>query len=149
MRISHEAIYRAPYIQGRGALKRELSTCLRSGRALRLPRGRARNRGKSFLTDAPMISDRPAGISDGAADRAVPGHREGDLIPGPRSSAIGTLVERATRFTMLLHLPRMKGHGTGKPVKNGPAFAGRAVPKRSAMPSQRRSAACLPACVAR
>ena len=120
MRISHEAIYQALYIQGRGALKRELSACLRSGRALRLPRERARNRGKSFLTDALMISDRPAEISD----RAVPGHWEGDLILGLGSSAIGTLVERTTRFTMLLHLPRMKGHGTDKTVKNGPAFAG-------------------------
>jgi IS30 family transposase len=120
MRISHEAIYQALYIQGRGALRRELSACLRSGRALRLPRERARNRGKSFLTDALMISDRPAEISD----RAVPGHWEGDLILGLGSSAIGTLVERTTRFTMLLHLPRMKGHRTGKPIKNGPAFAG-------------------------
>lgn len=120
MRISHEAIYQALYIQGRGALKRELSACLRSGRALRLPRERARNRGKSFLTDALMISDRPAEISD----RAAPGHWEGDLILGMGSSAIGTLVERTTRFTMLLHLPRMKGHGTGNPVKNGPALAG-------------------------
>jgi len=120
MRISHEAIYQALYIQGRGALRRELSACLRSGRALRLPRERGRNRGKSFLTDALMISDRPAEISD----RAVPGHWEGDLILGLGSSAIGTLVERTTRFTMLLHLPRMKGHGTGKPVKNGPDLAG-------------------------
>lgn len=120
MRISHEAIYQALYIQGRGALKRELSACLRSGRALRLPRERARKRSKSFLTNALMISDRPAEISD----RAVPGHWEGDLILGLGSSAIGTLVERTTRFTMLLHLPRMKEHGTGKPVKNGPALAG-------------------------
>ena len=120
MRISHEAIYQALYVQGRGALKRELSACLRSGRVLRLPRERGRSRGKSFLTDALTISDRPAEISD----RAVPGHWEGDLILGLGSSAIGTLVERTTRFTMLLHLPRMKGHGTGKPVKNGPALAG-------------------------
>jgi len=120
MRISHEAIYQALYIQGRGALKRELSACLRSGRALRLPRERARKRSKSFLTNALMISDRPAEISD----RAVPGHWEGDLILGLGSSAIGTLVERTTRFTMLLHLPRMKEHGTGKPIKNGPALAG-------------------------
>ena len=120
MRISHEAIYQALYIQGRGALKRELSACLRSGRALRVPRERARNRGKSFLADALMISDRPAEIDD----RAVPGHWEGDLILGLGSSAIGTLVERTTRFTMLLHLPRMEGHGTEKSIKNGPALAG-------------------------
>jgi IS30 family transposase len=88
MRISHEAIYQALYIQGRGALKRELSACLRSGRALRLPRERARNRGKSFIADALMISDRPAEIGD----RVVPGHWEGDLILGLGSSAIGTLV---------------------------------------------------------
>lgn len=120
MRISHEAIYQALYIQGRGALRRELSACLRSGRALRLPRERARNRGKAFIADALMISDRPAEIDD----RAVPGHWEGDLILGLGSSAIGTLVERTTRFTMLLHLPRMEGHGTIKSVKNGPALAG-------------------------
>ncbi len=120
MRISHEAIYQALYIQGRGALKRELSACLRSGRALRVPRERARNRGKAFIAGALMISDRPAEIGD----RAVPGHWEGDLILGLGSSAIGTLVERTTRFTMLLHLPRMEGHGTGISVKNGPALAG-------------------------
>ncbi len=119
MRISHEAIYQAPYIQGRGALKRELSACLRSGRALRLPRERARNRGKSFIADALMISDRPADIGD----RAVPGHWEGDLILGLGSLAIGTLVERTTRFTMLLHLARMKGHGKARSIKNGPALA--------------------------
>lgn len=120
MRISHEAIYQALYIQGRGALKRDLSACLRSGRALRLPRERARNRGKSFISEALMISDRPAEIED----RAVPGHWEGDLILGLGSSAIGTLVERTTRFTMLLHLPRMEGHGKGKMIKNGPTLAG-------------------------
>ena len=120
MRISHEAIYQALYIQGPGALRRELSACLRSGRALRLPRERARNRGKAFLADALMISDRPADIED----RAIPGHWEGDLILGLGSSAIGTLVERKTRFTMLLHLPRMEGHGKGKTVRIGPALAG-------------------------
>ena len=120
MRISHEAIYQALYVQGRGGLKRELSACLRSGRALRLPRERARNRGKSFLGDALMIRDRPAEVGD----RAVPGHWEGDLILGLGSSAIGTLVERTTRFTMLLHLPRMEGHGKAKSIKNGPALAG-------------------------
>ena len=119
MRISHEAIYQALYIQGRGALRRELSACLRSGRALRSPRERARKRGKSFLGDALMISDRPAEIGDSA----VPGHWEGDLILGLGSSAIGTLVERTTRFTMLLHLPRMERHGLEKPVKNCPALS--------------------------
>lgn len=96
MRISHEAIYQALYIQGRGALRRELTACLRWGRALRLPRERARNRRKSFLAAAIMISERPAEIED----RAVPGHWEGDLILGLGSYAIGTLVERTTRFTI-------------------------------------------------
>ena len=100
MRISHEAIYQALYVQSRGALKRELVACLRTGRALRVPRARAQ-RGKSFVTDEVMISERPAE----AEDRAVPGHWEGDLILGTGHSAIGTLVERSSRFTMLLHLP--------------------------------------------
>jgi IS30 family transposase len=107
MRVSHEAIYQAMFIQGRGALRRELTACLRTGRALRTPRARTRGRGKSFISPDLMISKRPAE----AADRAVPGHWEGDLILGLGSSAIGTLVERATRFTLLLHLPRMAGHG--------------------------------------
>ena len=120
MRVSHEAIYQSLYVQGRGALKRELTACLRTGRALRMPRARTRGRGKSFVTPEVMISERPAE----AADRAVPGHWEGDLMLGLGSSAIGTLVERTTRFTMLLHLPRMPGHGDGPRLKNGPALAG-------------------------
>jgi IS30 family transposase len=120
MRISHEAIYQALYVQGRGALRRELTACLRTGRALRVPRARSRGRGKSHVTPEILISQRPAE----AADRAVPGHWEGDLILGLGSSAIGTLVERTTRFTLLLHLPRMPGHGEGDRVKNGPALAG-------------------------
>lgn len=120
MRISHEAIYQALYVQGRGALKRELVACLRTGRALRVPRARARGRGKKFVTAEVMISERPAD----ADDRAVAGHWEGDLILGLESSAIGTLVERTTRFTMLLHLPRMEGHGTQPRAKNGPALTG-------------------------
>jgi IS30 family transposase len=120
MRVSHEAIYQALYVQGRGALRRDLVACLRTGRALRVPRARTRGRGKKFVTPEIMISERPAE----AADRAVPGHREGDLILGLDSSAIGTLVERTTRFTMLLHLPRMDEHGSTPRVKNGPAPAG-------------------------
>jgi len=119
MRISHEAIYQALYVQSRGALRRELVACLRTGRALRVPRARTRGRGRKFVGPEVMISQRPAE----AEDRAVPAHWEGDLILGLHSSAIGTLVERSTRFTMLLHLPRMPGHGTGT-VKNGPALAG-------------------------
>ena len=120
MRISHEAIYQALYVQGRGALKRELVACLRTGRALRVPRARTQGRGKRFVTPEVMISERPAE----AEDRAVPGHWEGDLILGLDSSAIGTLVERSIRFTMLLWLPRMDGHGDEPRVKNGPALAG-------------------------
>ena len=120
MRISHEAIYQALFIQGRGVLKRELVACLRTGRALRVPRARTQGRGKKFVTPEIMITERPAE----ADDRAVPGHWEGDLILGTNRSAIGTLVERTTRFTMLLHLPPMEGHGIGPPVKNGPPLAG-------------------------
>jgi IS30 family transposase len=119
MRISHEAIYQALYVQGRGALRRELTACLRTGRALRVPRARTRRRDKAFVGPEIMISERPAE----AEDRAVPGHWEGDLILGLGSSAIGTLVERSTRFTMLLHLPRMPEHGQPR-VHNGPALAG-------------------------
>ncbi len=118
MRVSHEAIYQSLYIQGRGALRRELTACLRTGRALRVPRARAR-RGKSFVSDEVMISERPAE----AEDRAVPGHWEGDLILGLGSSAIGTLVERASRFTMLLHLPPTDGR-EGPRIKNGAALTG-------------------------
>lgn len=120
MRISHEAIYQALYVQGRGALRRELTACLRTGRALRMPRARTRKQGRSFVSPEIMISQRPAE----AADRAVPGHWEGDLIVGLGSSAIGTLVERTTRFTMLLHLPRMPGHIHDVRAKNGLALAG-------------------------
>ena len=120
MRISHEAIYQALYVEGRGALKRELVTCLRTGRALRVPRARTRRVTWAHVTEEVMISERPAE----ADDRAVPGHWEGDLLIGLERSAIGTLVDRTTRMTMLLHLPREDGYGTIKPYKNGPALAG-------------------------
>ena len=120
MRISHEAIYQALFIQGRGALKRELVACLRTGRALRVPRERTKTKGRPFVTSEIMISERPAE----ADDRAVPGHWEGDLILGLESSAIGTVVERTSRFLRLLHLPRMDGHDQGPPVNNRPPLAG-------------------------
>lgn len=120
MRISHEAIYQALYVQGRGALRRELTACLRTGRALRVPRARTRGRGKSFVTPEILISQRPPTV----LDRAVPGHWEGDLILGIGSSAIGTLVERTTRYTVLLHLPPLPGHGLRPRAHNGPALAG-------------------------
>jgi IS30 family transposase len=117
MRISHEAIYQSLYIQGRGALKRELVACLRTGRALRVPRARTqkRSKGASFVTGEVMIRERPKE----AEDRAIPGHWEGDLIIGSNSSAIGTLVERTTRTTLLLHLPPMPGHKEGSKSTQG------------------------------
>lgn len=120
MRISHEAIYQALYVSGRGALKRDLSACLRTGRTLRVPRARARSRGKSFVAPELLLHHRPQEV----ADRVVAGHWEGDLILGVSSSAIGTLVERATRFTILVHLPRMPQFGSRTREKNGPALAG-------------------------
>lgn len=120
MSISHEAIYQALYVESRGALERGLVACLRTGRALRIPRARARQKVWAHVTPEVMISQRPAEVED----RAVPGHWEGDLIIGLKRSAIGTLVERTSRFTMLVHLPREDGYGTITRTKNGPALAG-------------------------
>ena len=120
MRISHEAIYQSLYIEGRGALKRELVWCLRTGRALRAPRERSRRKTWAHVTPETLISERPAEVED----RAVPGHWEGDLLIGLERSAIGTVVERTTRFTMLIHLPREEGYRHKETPKNGPALAG-------------------------
>jgi IS30 family transposase len=105
MWVSHETIYQSLYVQSRGALRRELTAGLRTGRALRTPRRRTGER-RERIKDKVSISDRPAEVED----RSIPGHWEGDLIVGAGSaSAIGTLVERTTRFVMLLHLPEHHG----------------------------------------
>lgn len=120
MRISHEAIYQSLFIEGRGALKRELVACLRTGRALRQPRERSRNKPQGHVTEDVVLSERPAE----ADDRAVPGHWEGDLIIGTGRSAIGTLIERSSRSTLLVHLPRLEGWGKTPVVKNGASLGG-------------------------
>jgi transposase, IS30 family len=102
MQVSHETVYKALYVQGRGELRRELAKCLRTGRALRKPRARRTNIEHRHIPGMVNISERPAE----AEDRAVPGHWEGDLIIGKnQASQIGTLVERSTGFVQLLHLP--------------------------------------------
>jgi IS30 family transposase len=101
MRVSHETIYMSLFVQGRGALRKELTACLRSGRAMRRPRHVKGGFGQGQLTNMVMISERPADVDD----RAVPGHWEGDLIFGRRMTAIGTLVERWSRYVMLVALP--------------------------------------------
>jgi len=120
MRVSHETIYQSLFVQGRGALRQELTRCLRTGRPASRPLGRATGSGQ--LQHMVLISDRPADVED----RAVPGHWEGDLILGKRAqSAIGTLVERQTRFVMLVNLRagRLAEH-----VKDALAVTIRALP---------------------
>ena len=121
MWVSHETIYKSLYVQGRGELRRELVQCLRTGRAKRRPRGRLEQRGQ--IPGMVMISARPAEVED----RAVPGHWEGDLIMGKNNqSAIGTLVERTSRFVMLLHLPHAK---TAEAVRDAMTLAIQSLPK--------------------
>jgi IS30 family transposase len=108
MRISHEVIYQALVIQSRGALRRELVACLRIGRALRVPRARSRRQTWAHATPEVMISARPAE----AEDRAMPGHWEGDLLVGLERTAIGTLVDRSTRSTVLIYLPYKEDSGS-------------------------------------
>jgi IS30 family transposase len=102
MRVSHETIYLSLFVQSRGALRRELQRCLRTGRAMRYPRAKRLPQGRGQLRDVVLISERPAE----AEDRAVPGHWEGDLLLGKRPSAVVTLVERASRYLMLVPLPQ-------------------------------------------
>ncbi|MFG2904051.1 IS30 family transposase [Kitasatospora sp. NPDC048286] len=122
MHVAHETVYQALYVQGRGELRRELAGCLRSGRARRIPQRQANCRRPRFIDPMVMIGERPAEV----CDRAVPGHWEGDLIiDKDGSSAIGTLVERATRYVVLLHLP----HGrTAEHVRDALVDTARTLP---------------------
>jgi len=104
MHVSHETIYLSLFVQARGALKRELSQHLRTRRANRRPKGARPSSEKGRIVNPVMISERPAEV----ADRAVPGHWEGDLVIGRRQTAIGTLVERWSRYVMLFGLPDRK-----------------------------------------
>lgn len=122
MRVSHETIYQSLYVQGRGALRKELARCLRTGRAIRRNRSRLDD-GRGRIPGMVMISERPAEIED----RAVPGHWEGDLIIGRNGrSAVGTLVERHTRYVMLLHLP---GDHGAEAVRNAMTAKIRTLPQ--------------------
>ena len=122
--MSHETIYKSLYVQGRGELRRELAACLRTGRARRRPRGRIEKRVR--IVGMVNISERPPEV----ADRAVPGHWEGDLIIGKNGlSAIGTLVERTTRYVILLHLPEGR---TAAEVRTAMTIAVEALPAKFA-----------------
>ena len=123
MRVSHETIYQTLFVQGRGGLRHELWRCLRTGRATRRPQGRVRTDGAGQIRDRVMISERPAE----AEDRAVPGHWEGDLLMGKRMTAIGTLVERHSRYVMLFPLP---GGNTAAAVRSALAKTMQRLPQQ-------------------
>ena len=120
MRVSHEAIYQSLYVQGRGALRRELTACLRTGRALRAPRDEGvKGVRRTTLTDQLLISERPAEVDD----RAVPGHWEGDLILGTRASAIGAVGSAQAGSRCFCISRRYEGHNSPR-VKDGPPVTG-------------------------
>jgi IS30 family transposase len=121
MRVSHETIYKSLFIQSRGVLAKELQKHLRSQRPIRRSvHNTVTGQWRSQIADAVSIHQRPAEV----ADRVVPGRKEGDLLIGLERSAIGTVVERTTRFTTLVHLPREQGYRHKETIKNGPALAG-------------------------
>ncbi len=121
MQVSHETIYLSLFVQGKGALRRELTDCLRTGRAYRRPKVKRAPSGKGQITNPVMISERPAEVED----RAVPGHWEGDLLMGKRQTAIGTLVERWSRYVMLFPLP---DGNTAEAVRNALAATVQRLP---------------------
>ena len=120
LRVSHETIYQSLYVQGRGALRAELHQALRTGRAMRKPKARSALRRTSRIPEMVLISERPPEVQD----RAIPGHWEGDLIVGSKASSIGTLVERQTRFVMLLKL----GNRTAEEVRRAMTSRIRTLP---------------------
>ena len=120
MRISHQAIYQALYVESRGGLDRKQSWHLRRGRTKRMPRARTRQQAWAHVTADTVLDKRPKEVED----RKIAGHWEGGLIIGLKRSAVATLVERTTRYAMLVHLPRQVGYGIIPPQKNGPALAG-------------------------
>ena len=145
MRISHEAIYQALYVESRGALKRELVSCLRRGRALRVPRARSRQKAWAHVTPETLISQRPP-RSPIAPYRGI--GRE-ICSSGLQRSAIGTLVERSSRFTMLIHLPREDGYGA-HPADQERAGSGRLRRSHDGRrPGRRRSPRCPNNCAGR
>ncbi|GJG89389.1 hypothetical protein tb265_45700 [Gemmatimonadetes bacterium T265] len=138
MRVSHETIYLSLFVQARGALKRELTKQLRTGRAMRFPRGARtrRGQGRGQLVDTVSIRDRPAEVED----RAVPGHWEGDLVYGRHHSAVGTLVERTSRYVLLYPLPA--GY-KGGPAREAAPTASRAAAITRLPEQLRRSLTCV------